>query len=411
MFLVGCLNYLTRRTMALNLDINLYGFFYSAFSLSMLIIIYVDLGFNKSATILIAKYLAINEHFKTKSIFWALMLIKFGMGLLTAVGFFLLIDFLLNDYFHFPAGRPILRLFCLFIIISAISGLIRATLDAYKEYVIKGYLQVGGAVIVLSGVYWGVNKYPSYAPIISYIIAASVIFLLGIHYLIKNKNLRYSKTILSAMKVPIFECWQHGKWIALATAGMSTMYYMDTIMLTHLSNLKSVALYNIALPIMQIYQSLFVFHIVLTPIASELWHKEEKEELKALFNKINLAAIFILICGSGVIFLTPFNFHMIRILFSPDFTAANSALNILCFGMLILVVGQLYSTTLMAIGRSQTVASINTFAALFNVIANIFLIPRFDISGAALATALSYLLLSCCCIWSFKKMMQESITL
>ena len=91
------------------------------------------------------------------------------MGLFSAICLFLLIDFLLNDYFQFPAGKPILRLFCLFIIVSAISGLITATLDAYKEYVLKSYLQIGAAVIIFGGIYVGVNKFPFIAPIISYI--------------------------------------------------------------------------------------------------------------------------------------------------------------------------------------------------------------------------------------------------
>ena len=403
MILVGGLNYLTRRTMALNLDIDLYGFFYSAFSLSMLIIIYVDLGFNQSATILIAKHLASDKKDKTESTFWSIMLIKLATGLLSATALFLVIDHLLSTYFLFPAGQPILRLFCLFIIVSAVSGLIRATLDAYIKYTVKSYLQVGGAAIILLGVYSGIKEFPHYAPIISYIISVSVIFFLGILYLIKVKNLRYPQKGFLQLKVPIWECWKQGKWIALATAALATMYYMDTIMLTYYSTLKSVALYNIALPIMQIYQSLFVFHIVLTPIASELWHKGQKDDLRTLIKIINLTSILMLVCGSGVIFLTPFNFHMINILFSPDFIAANSALNILSLGMLLLVVGQIYSSTLMAIGKSQTVAYINILASIFNIVANFFLISKYDINGAAAATALSYFFLTCCCVWSFNK--------
>lgn len=403
MILIGALNYLTRRTMALNLDINLYGFFYSVFSLAMLIIAFVDLGFNKSATILIAKHLTTDKQDKKKSIFWSILLIKLIIGTLSAICLFLLGDFLIKNYFLFPAGKPILFLFCLFIIATACSGLITATLDGFKEYTLKSSLQIGGALIVLLGIYNFIGSSPFYVPVISYIIAATAIFSVGIIYLMKFKNLNYPAMNYVTLKTSIKECWHLGKWIALATVGMSTMYYMDTIMLTYMSDLESVGLYNIALPIMQIYQSMLIFPIVLTPIASELWHKGERDQLKLLLKKINLAALFLLFCGSGVIFLTPLNFYMIKILFSANFIAAYSALNILCLGMLILTVGQLYSTSLMAIGKSQTVAIINIVAALFNILANIILIPLYNISGAALATALSYILLTVCCIWSFKK--------
>ena len=174
-------------------------------------------------------------------------------------------------------------------------------------------------------------------------------------------------------------------------------------MLTGFSNLESVALYNIALPVMQIYQSFMIFPIVLTPIAAELWQSGKRTELQNLMKKINILSIVGLTCGSTIIFLTPVNLRAIDILFSSEFTSASTALNILCLGMLVLVVGQMYTNALMAMGKAKKVAVINITSALINIAANVILIPRMGIVGAATATALSYLFLAGGCIWLFKK--------
>jgi O-antigen/teichoic acid export membrane protein len=65
-------------------------------------------------------------------------------------------------------------------------------------------------------------------------------------------------------------------WVAVSTAGISSIYYLDTLCLTLLRSLDEVAIYNIALPLMQIAQCLMVFPVVFTPIAAEMWAKGDR---------------------------------------------------------------------------------------------------------------------------------------
>jgi O-antigen/teichoic acid export membrane protein len=375
----------------------------------MLALIYVDLGFNTSATITISEYIAQKDSDRARRTFWSLVTLKLLIGTACAVGIFLFSDWLVINFFSFPKGRLLLRFFGLFVFVSSVSGIIPATLEAHKEYLIRGLYSLGIGIIIYVGVSWGTQKSPYFAPIFFYTIATSVMFLTGLLYLIKKKKFNYPERGADFLG-PLKKCWQQGKWIALAAAGMSTVYYMDTLMLTGLSNLESVALYNIALPVMQIYQSLMIFPVVLTPIAVELWQSGKADELQILMKKINLLSFVGLTCGSAIIFLTPFNSMMIDILFSPEFTSASTALNILCLGMLVLVVGQLYASALMVIGKAKKVAIINMVAAFLNIGANFILIPKLDIIGAATATALSYLFLTLGCVWLFQKNTREIST-
>lgn len=58
---MGIMNYLIRRTLALNLSEIDYGFFYSAFALVMIVMVFLDLGLTQSTVILMSKSFAENN--------------------------------------------------------------------------------------------------------------------------------------------------------------------------------------------------------------------------------------------------------------------------------------------------------------------------------------------------------------
>lgn len=402
---IGLVNYLTRRTMALSLDQELYGFFYSAFSLCMLVVIFIDLGFNQSATILMSKHLANEKYVEAKSTFWTFTGTKFITGILSALALFAFSDFLIQDFFHYSRGTVTLHFFSFFLVATALTGTISATLDASKRFAARNALQTCGALMVFVGVYAGVSKFPLQAPVISYTVSATLLFGLGLLFLKRIEPFLFSGKTPTRFRLSLKEFWVVGRWITLATATMSAMYYMDTIMLTYFSDLESVALYNIALPVLAIYQSLLIFPLIFTPIASELWQKNREDELRSTLRKINTWGILILLGCATLLFIFPVNEIAVSILFSPDFKDVSPALNILCVGVLFLGLGQIYSNTLMAIGKPKTVAKINSLAAIVNILANIILIPRFNIIGAAMATTLSYILITVGCGLSLKRVL------
>jgi O-antigen/teichoic acid export membrane protein len=89
-----------------------------------------------------------------------------------------------------------------------------------------------------------------------------------------------------------------------------------------------------------------------------------------------------------------FNGQDILGILGPEFPVAATGLSILAFGQL----ARVYSgnaAVILTMGRKQNLEAINsTIAALFNVAANLILIPRFGLIGAAVGTSLSLLLLA-----------------
>jgi len=167
---------------------------------------------------------------------------------------------------------------------------------------------------------------------------------------------------------------------------------MDTIMLTWLTNLKEVALYNIALPIMQIFQSLIIFPTVFIPIASTLWQQGNKKQIGELTN--GFITLITFLCWGIFIFTMILGKDIITILFSTRYTDASTALVILCVGIAFFALSQFFIGTLNSIEKTKQSALIILVGLIINLTLNYILIPILGLNGAATATAISYFIVS-----------------
>lgn len=197
------------------------------------------------------------------------------------------------------------------------------------------------------------------------------------------------KTIKFSEFKNIFEL---SSWIAVSTAGLSAMYYLDTLCLTWLAGLHAVAVYNIALPIMQIAQSFFVFPVIFTPFVVEMWQNKDYAGIRRTC-----------LIGSLLMFLTLPVFLFVGIYFAPDiitllfsakFVAAAPAITILWCGMVFYSIAGFNISALNSGNRQKSVAYMVIFCVIINFVLNIILIPRLGYNGAAIATAASYVIMA-----------------
>jgi O-antigen/teichoic acid export membrane protein len=180
---------------------------------------------------------------------------------------------------------------------------------------------------------------------------------------------------------------------------------MDTICLTWLKGLESVAMYQVALPIMQIAQGFFVFPVIFTPYVAEMWQKKDYAGIKRscylgdLMMLLTLP-VFILV---GIYFAP----YLIKILFDEKGIEAAPAVTILWCGMVFFSIASFNITALNSGGRQKHAAYIVLVCVFVNFALNVMLIPYFDYIGAALATATTYLIMAFASITSlmfvFKK--------
>ena len=388
--ILGIMNYFIRRTLALNLSEIDFGFFYSAFAMVMIIMVFLDLGLWQSVTILMSKSFAEDDLQQAKKIFTLSFVVKILLALIIFVIMESLAPYLQRYYFKYTGSSILLMLIFLLIPVQALTSSFSCVLTARKAFITQNILTNIRTFIILVGVFFLIKSYGIKSVVICFIGASVIIAVLEFR-IIQN----YGITLLPLKTIKIDDLksiFSLSSWIAISSAGISIMYYMDTICLTWLVGLKPVAMYNIALPIMQIAQSFFVFPVIFTPFVAEMWQKKDYTGIRrtcyigSLLMLLTLP-VFILV---GVYFAP----DIITILFDKKFIAVAPAVTILWGGMVFFSIASFNINALNSGGKQKRAAYMVAACVIINFILNVILIPKFSYTGAALATAITYVIMA-----------------
>lgn len=159
-------------------------------------------------------------------------------------------------------------------------------------------------------------------------------------------------------------------------------YNLDIIMLEHLSDNYSVGLYSVGVNLANL--------LFLIPDAFKdvLFHKTAKSDsIKDIVLSIKANILIDIILIVGFLFLgKPF----ISILYGEDFIGAFTVTIVLFLGSLSMVLYKMIHPLYISNGKQRIVFRILLVSVILNAIANIFLIPLWNITGAAIASVISY---------------------
>ena len=397
----GFLNYFVRRTLAINLSVTDFGFLYATMSLCMLFLSYLDLGLSGSATILIARAHTSKDQESANTYFNYIFYFKLIISLLIFIILAVTYRFWLNSFFKYDHAVPFFMIISL-IIIQGISGVPSCALNALQKFFLQSMQTFLNPLILLIIFFiFGSNNIKIAGS--AFPISAFLIFLLTFFIVHKYGfylNFKSLKNIKLAGNM-----FHFSKWIAISTAGYTSLYYMDSLMLTYLSGLKAVGIYNIVLSLVQLANSFLVFHAVFIPIATRLWVKKEIHEIANICNIMTLITSYLIWPIAIVIIFS--SKSLITILFSVKYIEGSNALIILFIGIVILGLANFYTAVLNTGGKEKKVAMLLIFAFILNVILNITLIPIYDTAGAAAATTITYSILSLLLFIQLKKTVRQ----
>lgn len=181
--------------------------------------------------------------------------------------------------------------------------------------------------------------------------------------------------------------------LPLLFAGIAgtVMARVDTIMITAFRSLQDVGLYQVARPTTQ-FLGFFglAISIPLMPMVSELWAKKKKEKIRSTLHFLTKFSL-VLIIPFALIFLA-FPDTVIKLLFGAEYLPATTALQVLSVGIIFLAGTRIFGPTLTGIGQPTLVLKSMGVAVIFNVIANLLLVPPHGAGGAAIATSSSFLI-------------------
>ncbi|MEH6552224.1 MAG: flippase [Pseudomonadales bacterium] len=125
---------------------------------------------------------------------------------------------------------------------------------------------------------------------------------------------------------------------------------------------------------------------VLLPRLAELSSDEAKrKELTPVISRF--VFVFTLLAGLIVFMLSK---HLVMTIFGADYGGSISPLVLLIPGVVLLGVAKVWANDLAARGRPELNMYTSFVTLIINVVGNVVLIPRYGLSGAAVATTLSY---------------------
>ncbi|MEI8246099.1 MAG: polysaccharide biosynthesis C-terminal domain-containing protein [Lentisphaerota bacterium] len=386
--LIGVMNYLVRRYLANTFSIGEYGFLYAVFSLLTLLLAVVDLGMTQAGTILIAKNRAGNRPLRANSIYSFILMIKTAFGTAVFMILALLSSFLVINYYKFPGGQNVFLIVALLLIFQSAETVCMSGMDSAKAFGLKNLLQSAKILLIFLGIVLFSAQYGLTFAAGMFPACALLSFIAAYIILAWKFGLKAAPEITFNLRT-FKHTWDLSRWIAVGLVGLTAISNMDSIMLAGLSTPERVGVYNIALPIVQIVQSIIILPVVFTPIVAELWQHGRKEEIAKLTEAISV--ILFILLWLALITTLPLAKFIITILFGPQFTEAGTALTILCAGTIFFAAASFYVNALNSCGAARQGAAIMLGGALFNIVCNAVLIPLWNINGAATATALSYL--------------------
>ncbi len=158
-------------------------------------------------------------------------------------------------------------------------------------------------------------------------------------------------------------------------------FYVDNLFVRAFVNEEALGHYNVAVRVL----SVAIMIAVYATLTALPWFTREhaRGELGVAIRRLG-APLFAL-AGLGVGLLLPSSGALLSI-FGSEFRAATESLHVLLLGALLVYLGAVRITALVATGSSQAVLVVTFAALLINLIGNALLVPSIGIEGAAIST-------------------------
>jgi len=235
----------------------------------------------------------------------------------------------------------------------------------------------------------------------SYAISAAIIICFSSFELkrfSKNLSKSYCETVVNqddavkAVAIKTSRLYRKTWPFALATCFQLIYYQSDIIMIKLLHSPAEAGYYNVAFVIIAATYILpnTIFQRYLLPKVHH-WSKHDAIKLRQVFRYgVQSMSIigFIVMVGLNI-----FSTDLILIVFGEQYHNSIDPLNILAFAAPFTYVSYSVGVLLMTADNIKTKMFYMGLTALFNIVANLFMIPKYGANGAAITTALSAVLL------------------
>lgn len=252
-------------------------------------------------------------------------------------------------------------------------------------------LVAGSLTILVLAFLFSYYKLPISIVNFSYVIGGIVTFLINLYFLRHfdlNISFKPDKTLWNYL---LLQSWP----IGLTFVFSQINFKADSIMISvfdlpksiGLSNTESVAVYGLPYKIFEVLLVVPTFFMnSMYPIYVRHFQESKKKLLWTFRSSIFVLSLLAFTASVFTIVLSPL---VINILGGEQFSQSVIVLRLLALGLVIFYISQPVSWLLVTLGRQQYLPLIYLIAAIFNLILNYIMIPRYSFYASSIITWLS----------------------
>jgi len=357
-----------------------YGKFSFALAFVSLFVIFQDFGLPT----LVTREYARNEGEKDKEEFYSVISLKILLSIATFIIILASSFFITAD----PQIRQVIMILAIFSLLNGFSTLFYSFFQARQKMEYQTWLETLQYLLISGLGLFVLFSFPSVENLSYSYLAAGLISLIMVLIFFNVKIF----TLKILWQSSVWRKFLMMSWPLALTGLFAVLYnYTDSVMMGYWGMVTETGWYNAA------YRIILVVLIPgglisgsFYPVLSKFF-KDSKEKLQQVWNsQVELMILFALPLVTGGIVLAP---RIIDYFYSASFFPS-----ILAFQILIVMAGLLclyrpFSDVLIAANQQRKTFWITLFGALFNIILNLILIPKYSLYGAAATTVVTYIII------------------
>ncbi len=402
--------YSFRILIARGLGVEDYGDFNLGMAISEILGVIALAGLSEGIVRYISYYQGREDFGKLKGAYLSGLILSAVLSIFSTVLLWIFSDYIAVNFFSNPNFSYVLKIFSFAIPLNVIGKIYLAALRAtqniqyvvYAQNIISTFTRLLFAALAiyfglkLSGVIWAYNF-------------SVLVMLLFAYYYIKKKV-----KIITDRKIKpsfMFKRLLMYSWPLLFTYIIyDLLHWTDSLMIGYFENTNSVGIYNSAAPTANLVQLIPSALILLfLPIESYL-SQNNKMERNYLFDAVTRWIITINL--PLTLLLMVFSRQFIKFFFGLEFITATIPLIVLSLGQFFYSASLTSREILKSVDKTKLILYISAFTVIANIVLNAILISLYGITGAAIATTISYLLMSVLfAIWTYTSIKLNSLKL
>ncbi len=378
--------FVLRMFLARSLGVEGYGLFYSIFFFVSFFLLFRDLGLNSALVKFIPEFRVKGDLSSLRSSLLLTVLLQALSSLLLFIPLFLLSGWLSSSFFKTSEALLPLRLLLFWFLASAFYQLLRSTFQGLQDMVAYSLMDLLWIFFVLLGSWRLVPSWGVRGGAFSYLLSAGLMTVGGAWYL----GRKYGEVVgpLEKREGTLGKLLSFALPLFVGGLGSLVLAYTDTLMLTFSRGTGEVGLYQAAQPIAGLL-GYFVGALTtaLFPLVSEMWAKGERKLVREVAGSLFKSSLAVVLPFS-LLFLS-FPEVAVRLVFGGEYLGSCTALRLLSCHAVLWALFSVRSTVVAGVGEPLLITKTVAWMATLNFLGNLFLIPPFGASGAALATLLS----------------------